>query len=76
MIAFRKAYVESYPDAEPDAFAALGYDAARLLMDVYRASCKVMILTTYAGLWQRFDSSTESPARSVTPTAAAFRRNP
>lgn len=33
VIAFRNAYVETYPDSEPDAFAALGYDAARLLID-------------------------------------------
>jgi len=30
--AFRKAYVRAYPGSTPDAFAALGYDAARLIM--------------------------------------------
>ncbi len=30
---FRKAYSEAYPNSPPDAFAALGYDAARLLME-------------------------------------------
>jgi branched-chain amino acid transport system substrate-binding protein len=30
--AFRKAYGEAYPGEEPTGFAALGYDAARLLM--------------------------------------------
>jgi branched-chain amino acid transport system substrate-binding protein len=30
--AFREAYLARYPDSTPDAFAALGYDAARLLM--------------------------------------------
>jgi len=30
--AFQKAYVRAYPGSTPDAFAALGYDAARLIM--------------------------------------------
>jgi branched-chain amino acid transport system substrate-binding protein len=30
--AFRKTYVQAYPKSTPTAFAALGYDAARLLM--------------------------------------------
>lgn len=30
--AFRKAYVRAYPGSTPNAFAALGYDAARLVM--------------------------------------------
>jgi branched-chain amino acid transport system substrate-binding protein len=30
--AFRKAYVHAYPGSSPTAFAALGYDAARLVM--------------------------------------------
>jgi len=30
--AFRKAYIRAYPGSTPDAFAALGYDAARLIM--------------------------------------------
>jgi branched-chain amino acid transport system substrate-binding protein len=30
--AFREAYLAAFPDSAPDAFAALGYDAARLLM--------------------------------------------
>lgn len=30
--AFRKAYVRAYPGSTPTAFAALGYDAARLIM--------------------------------------------
>jgi len=29
---FRKAYVRAYPGSTPDAFAALGYDTARLIM--------------------------------------------
>ncbi|UCG12014.1 MAG: ABC transporter substrate-binding protein [Deltaproteobacteria bacterium] len=32
VVAFRQAYTQTYPDATPDAFAALGYDAARLLL--------------------------------------------
>ncbi|MDA2919666.1 ABC transporter substrate-binding protein [Desulfobacterota bacterium AH_259_B03_O07] len=32
VVAFRKAYVRAYPGSSPDAFAALGYDATRLLM--------------------------------------------
>lgn len=31
VLAFRKAYLEAFPGQPPDAFAALGYDAARLL---------------------------------------------
>lgn len=32
VVAFRKSFDELYPGVEPDAFAALGYDSARLLM--------------------------------------------
>ncbi len=32
VVAFRKAFQAAYPDSVPDAFAALGYDAARLLI--------------------------------------------
>jgi branched-chain amino acid transport system substrate-binding protein len=32
VVAFRAAYAQAYPNSPPDAFAALGYDAARLLM--------------------------------------------
>jgi branched-chain amino acid transport system substrate-binding protein len=32
VIAFRKAYLAAYPDSAPDAFAALGYDAVRLIL--------------------------------------------
>jgi branched-chain amino acid transport system substrate-binding protein len=32
VVAFRKAYRQAYPGSTPDAFAALGYDAARLVM--------------------------------------------
>lgn len=32
VIAFRKMYRQAYPNSRPDAFAALGYDTARLLM--------------------------------------------
>ncbi len=32
VVAFRKAYSQAYSGRFPDAFAALGYDAARLLM--------------------------------------------
>jgi branched-chain amino acid transport system substrate-binding protein len=32
VVAFRKAYGRAYPESTPDAFAALGYDAARLVM--------------------------------------------
>lgn len=30
--AFRESYAKAYPDSEPDAFSALGYDTARLLI--------------------------------------------
>lgn len=36
VIAFRQEYTEAYPDSVPDAFSALGYDAARLLMDAIK----------------------------------------
>ncbi len=36
IVAFREAYSQAYPDSAVDAFAALGYDAARLLMAVVR----------------------------------------
>lgn len=32
VIAFRKAYLAAHPGSAPDAFAALGYDAARLIL--------------------------------------------
>jgi branched-chain amino acid transport system substrate-binding protein len=32
VLAFRKAYLEAYPGSTPDAFAALGYDTARLVL--------------------------------------------
>jgi len=32
VIAFRKAYLAAYPGSVPDAFAALGYDTARLIL--------------------------------------------
>lgn len=32
VVAFRKAFNQVFPDIEPDAFTALGYDSARLLM--------------------------------------------
>jgi branched-chain amino acid transport system substrate-binding protein len=34
--AFRRSYTQAYPEATPDAFAALGYDAARLLLTAIR----------------------------------------
>lgn len=36
--AFREAFAKAYPDKKPDAFAALGYDAARLLMAAIKAA--------------------------------------
>jgi branched-chain amino acid transport system substrate-binding protein len=36
--AFREAYAEAYPGSLPDAFAALGYDAARLLITAVTAA--------------------------------------
>ena len=38
VVAFRKAYKALYPGKRPDAFAALGYDAARLLISAIRAA--------------------------------------
>jgi branched-chain amino acid transport system substrate-binding protein len=36
--AFRNAYIAAYPGSVPDAFAALGYDAARLLVAAVAAA--------------------------------------
>ena len=36
IVAFRRAYTRAYTDAVPDAFAALGYDAARLVITAIR----------------------------------------
>lgn len=36
VVAFREPYNQAYPDAVPDAFAALGYDAANLLIEAIR----------------------------------------
>lgn len=36
--AFREAFLKAYPGKKPDAFAALGYDAARLLMAAIKAA--------------------------------------
>ena len=36
VVDFRRAYAKAYPDAIPDGFAALGYDAARLLLTAIR----------------------------------------
>jgi len=38
VVAFRKAYAEAFPGSDPDAFAALGYDAARLLIAAVTAA--------------------------------------
>jgi branched-chain amino acid transport system substrate-binding protein len=35
---FREAYSRAYPDKQPDAFTALGYDAARLLMAAIKSA--------------------------------------
>lgn len=37
VVSFCKAYRQAYPESTPDAFAALGYDAARLLLALTRA---------------------------------------
>ncbi len=36
--AFRALFVKAYPDKQPDAFSALGYDTARLLMAAIKAA--------------------------------------
>lgn len=36
--AFREAFAKAYPGKQPDAFSALGYDAARLLMTAIKAA--------------------------------------
>ncbi len=36
--AFRAAFAKAYPDKQPDAFSALGYDAARLLLAAIKSA--------------------------------------
>ena len=38
MQAFRAAFAKAYPGKEPDAFSALGYDTARLLMAAIKSA--------------------------------------
>ena len=60
VIAFRKEYVEAFPDAAPVAFAALGYDAARLLMAAIKQANSAEpedIRRTLAGI-RRFEGVT------------------
>ncbi len=76
IITFRKEYTAAFPDSVPDAFAALGYDAARLLMDAIeraKSDDPEDVRRTLAGI-RRFDGVTGTmsypkgsriPAKSV-----------
>ena len=75
--AFRKAYVRAYPGSKPNAFAALGYDAARLLMaavaeagssdpyDVRRALSGIRRFQGITGTIS-YPSGSRIPSKSVT----------
>lgn len=71
--AFRNAYLAAYPGSSPDAFAALGYDAARLIIAaVARAgdADPARVMRALAGI-QRFEGVTGTlsyPAGSRIPT--------
>lgn len=71
--AFRKSYLAAYPGSPPDAFAALGYDAARLIMAAIAKagdSDPGKVLQALAAM-QRFEGVTGTvsyPAGSRIPT--------
>jgi len=77
VVAFRKAYVRTYPGSKPNAFAALGYDAANLLMtavaeagssdpdDVRRALTRIRRFNGITGTIS-YPSGSRIPSKSVT----------
>jgi len=71
--AFRKSYLAAYPGSPPDAFAALGYDAARLIMAAITKAGDAdpgKVLQALAAM-QRFEGVTGTvsyPAGSRIPT--------
>jgi branched-chain amino acid transport system substrate-binding protein len=77
VVAFRKAYVRAYPGSKPNAFAALGYDAANLLMaaiaeagssdpgDVRRALSGIRRFQGVTGTIS-YPSGSRIPSKSVT----------
>jgi len=73
VIAFRKAYLAAHPGSAPDAFAALGYDAARLILAAITKAGRTdpdKVLRALAGV-QRFEGVTGTlsyPAGSRIPT--------
>lgn len=73
VIAFRKAYLAAHPGNAPDAFAALGYDTARLILAAIAKagdSDPAKVLRALAGM-QRFQGVTGTlsyPAGSRIPT--------
>lgn len=77
VMAFRKAYLEAYPDNTPDAFSALGYDAVNLLIAAIKQaqSSKPRDILTGLGEIKEFDGVTGTlsyppggriPTKSVT----------
>ena len=74
---FRKAYVRAYPESTPTAFAALGYDAARLIMaaaakagsadpdDIRQALSKIQKFQGVTGIIS-YPADSRIPSKSVT----------
>ena len=71
---FRAAYAKAYPGKEPDAFSALGYDAARLLMAAIASagSGKPQAVRKALAATNDFAGVTGTSAIAA---AAAFRQN-
>jgi branched-chain amino acid transport system substrate-binding protein len=75
IVAFRRAFTRTYPGAIPDGFAALGYDAARLLITAIRRAGSAdpqAVRNALAGI-RRFDGVTGQlgyPAASRIPVKA------
>jgi len=83
--AFRAAYMKAYPGKQPDAFAALGYDAARLLMAAVRSAgstrpqavLKALAATrSFAGITGTisYRAGSRIPAKSVSIIAVSHGR--
>lgn len=77
VIAFRAAFKKKFPDAEPDAFAALGYDTVKLVAaaidkagssDVNAVKAALSTLTGFKGITGEisFANGSQIPTKSVT----------
>ncbi|MEZ4678408.1 MAG: ABC transporter substrate-binding protein [Caldilineaceae bacterium] len=80
--AFRAAYLASHPDGDPDAFTALGYDAAKLLLTAIATAqssepaavrAALTAITDFDGVTGRISYAPGSPIpnKSVTILAVA-----